>query len=122
MADAQPLFDPSREIESLKRQLNSRDGGGTSGGMSDDWKASVDRQLSQLHDDFRRIIGWLIAAIAAPLLAVVGLYVYTGTKFDALDARLRSIEIKAAQTDGKIDLLLQRTSSSDAGTEGVSPR
>lgn len=33
MVDPQPLFDQRAEIASLKRQLNSRGGDGTSGGM-----------------------------------------------------------------------------------------
>ena len=91
----QPLLaEISRLRERQREPLPSGGRGGTSGGVTDDWKESVDRQLGQLHDDFRRLVGLLIAAVAAPLLAVIGLYVYTGTKFDAVEARFERLDTR----------------------------
>jgi hypothetical protein len=81
-----------REIEDRENarttSLRSSGGGGNSGDMTDDWKKSVEEQLKTLHDDFRKIIGWIIAAIGVPLIAIIGLYVYNGTRFDATNARI----------------------------------
>lgn len=68
--------------------LHGGGGGGNSGDMTDDWKKTVEDQLKTLHDDFRKIIGWIIAAIGVPLIAIIGLYVYNGTRFDATNSRI----------------------------------
>ena len=106
--------------------LRKRGGDDTSGGMTDDWKKSVDDQLKTLHDDFRKMIGWLVAAVGVPLLAVIGSYIYTGTKFDAANARSDALLAQLTATrveqerqrgeareasailNGKLDVLVER--------------
>lgn len=92
-----------------KRQLNSRGGDGTSGGVSDDWKASFDRQLAQLHGDVRNLLLGGLAAVVLLLTAIGGLYLHTDGKFDGVEGRLRGLEIEAAKTNAKLDQLLERT-------------
>lgn len=98
-------------------------GSGTSGGMTDEWKSNVELQLKHLREDVQQIRNWIVAAVAAPLLAIVGLYVYTGTKFDAVatkfdavenrivgvDNKLTPIVVEQTKTNAKLDLLLERT-------------
>lgn len=94
-------------------------GGGTSGGM-DDWKASVDRQLGTLHSDIRNLLYGLIGAALLSMGAVGGLYVYAGNKADGLQAQISNLQTGQAKaegesrtrdaiTNGKIDVLLERT-------------
>ncbi len=81
--------------------------------MSDDWKSSVDTQLKNLRDDVVQIRNWLVGAIAVPLLAIVGLYVYNGSKFDRIDGKFEAVnqrigEVQASQArvEGKLDILI----------------
>lgn len=73
-------------------------GGGTSGGMSDDWKASVDQQLNRLHDDVRNLLYGLLA------LAVAGCGLYA-----MLNSQLNGIEVKQASMDTKVEQIDSRT-------------
>lgn len=104
-------------------RLHAGGGGGTSGGVTDDWKASVDAQLKQLREDVQQVRNWIVVGIAGPLLAVIGLYVYTGTKFDVVAAKFDIVEtrivgveskvnllaVEQAKTNAKLDLLLERS-------------
>ena len=115
---------------SVARQLNRESpplqgggGGSTSGGVTDDWKASVDAQLKHLREDIQQVRNWIVVGVAGPLLAVIGLYVYTGTRFDAVSTKFDAVEtrivgvegkvnavaIEQAKTNAKLDLLLERT-------------
>ncbi|MBB3691473.1 hypothetical protein [Sphingomonas sp. BK580] len=103
--------------------LPPNDGGGTSGGMTDDWKANVERELKQLHDDVRRLTGFIIAGAIAPFLAIIGLYVYNGSKFDTVnsgfekvearivgvESKINAVAVQQAETRGDLKLLLERT-------------
>lgn len=77
-----------------------KDGGGdgTSGGMSDDWKASVDQQLNRLHDDVRNLLYGLLA------LAVAGCGLYA-----MLNSQLNDIEVKQASIETKVEQIDTRT-------------
>lgn len=99
--------------------LKPGNGGGTSGGMTDDWKESVDRQLGQLHGDVRALLYGLLGAAAFLLAAIAALYAYTDSKaegvrssissqVDGVDARLRALETSQARVEGKLDSALAR--------------
>jgi hypothetical protein len=103
------------ELEALRgeqadrpRPLNGKGGDGTSGGVSDDWKASVDRQLGQLHSDVRALLNRGVAAVVGLALMIGGLYLYSNQKFDSVNQRLTGIEVQQAKADAKLDLLLER--------------
>lgn len=98
----------SRQRQEQRDHLPPPGGGGTSGGVTDDWKASVDERLKHLREDVQQVRNWIVTGIAIPLLAIVGLYVYNGSKFDALDKRLAAVEVQQAQLDGKLDRILER--------------
>jgi len=53
-------------------RLNGGDGNGTSGGMSDDWKEGVGRQLGQLHGDIRAMLNRGLAAIVGLAALIAG--------------------------------------------------
>jgi hypothetical protein len=98
--------------------LKSGGGGGTSGGMSDDWKNDVNTQLSRLHDDARKVLHWgfaifvmLIGAFATgymkisdQVLAVSVSQAKVETKLDSVDRTLQSV-------DSKLDRLLDERRS-----------
>lgn len=96
--------------EQHDRQPGLKEGGGdgTSGGMTDDWKESVDRQLGQLHADVRALLNRGVAAVVALALLIGGLYLYTNEKFDGINQRLTGIEVQQAKADAKLDALLDR--------------
>jgi hypothetical protein len=83
--------------------------------VTDDWKASVDERLKQLREDLQQVRNWIVVGIAGPLLATIGLYVYTGTKFDAAEARTVSVEtrlnamaVEQAKQGKDIERILER--------------
>ncbi len=94
-------------------------GGGTSDDVTDDWKASVDRQLGQLHADVRALLNRGVIAVVAIATMIAGLYLYSNEKFEAVRtdiAAVREQQAKAAGeaatrdavTNGKLDVLLER--------------
>ncbi len=89
----------------MRRELERGGGGGTSGGMTDDWKTSVDRQLQQLHSDVRTL--WKSGLAATFVLAgmIAGLYLYANAKFDAVQQQLLSVQVNAQRLEGKVDTL-----------------
>lgn len=123
------LRDQLGELKRLREEqrgdgaLSGGGGGGTSGGVTDDWKAHVEVQLKQLREDVQQTRNWIVAAVAGPMLAIIGLYVYTGTKFDAVSTKFDAVEarivgvenkltplaVEQAKTNAKIDLLLERS-------------
>lgn len=111
------LADLQRGREALvdRQHLRHGDGGGTSGGMTDDWKEGVNGQLKQLHDDVRRLTGWIIAGAIAPFVAIIGLYAFTSLKSDnvsdrivGVESRMTALQVEQARQGGKLDLLLDR--------------
>lgn len=83
--------------------LKGSGGDGTSGGMSDDWKESVDRQLGQLHGDVRALLNRGVAAVVALALMTGGLYIYFNEKFDKVSERLTAVERKMDAIEVKGD-------------------
>jgi hypothetical protein len=116
------LFRQQARLRSVEERftadsLSHGGGGGTSGGVTDDWKASVDAQLKHLREDIQQVRNWIVVGIAGPLLAVIGLYAYTGNKFDAaeartvgVEARLSALAVEQAKMDAKLSVLLERSS------------
>ncbi len=99
----------------VERRLKMTGPGGTSGGVTEDWKDSVNGQLTQLHDDVRRLTGWIIAGAVAPFVAIIGLYAFTSLKSDnvsnrivAVESRMTALQVEQAKQGGKLDLLLER--------------
>lgn len=107
MADPVPYLvsDRTAEFDRMRRELERGGGGGTSGGMTDDWKTSVDRQLQQLHSDVRTL--WKSGLAATFVLAgmIAGLYLYANAKFDAVQQQLLSVQVNAQRLEGKVDTL-----------------
>jgi hypothetical protein len=108
--------------------LNSRErlknGGGddTSGGMTDDWKKSVDSQLGQLHRDVRALLNRGVMAVVALAAMIAGLYLYSNEKFEAIRTDIALVREQQAKTageaatrdavtNGKLDVLLERKKS-----------
>lgn len=75
--------------------------GGTSGGMGDDWKDSVNTQLAQLHNDVRNLLYGLLAAIV--LLAGAGWSAYA-----KLSDQITELKVGQAEAGGKLDLVNER--------------
>lgn len=93
--------------------LQDGGGGGTSGGMSDDWKENVDRQLGQLHGDIRALLNRGVATVVALAVLIAGQYVYFNEKFEKVSDRIAALETKIegmdARVAGKLDILIERT-------------
>ncbi len=89
-------------LEAQYELLKNNGGGGTSGGMNDDWKSSVDSQLTQLHQDVRNLLYGLIAAGVLAFGAGATAYV-------KISDQVTDLRVDQAQVSGKIDLLLDRT-------------
>ena len=78
------LHRSSEQYRDAVQRLQRGGGGGTSGGVTDDWKASVDRQLGQLHGDVRALLRVGTGAAVGLAALVGGLYLRTDAKFLAL--------------------------------------
>lgn len=114
-SDDERIVPFGRDVEEMQRnlaRLKSGDGDGTSGGVTDDWKMSVDRQLGQLHGDVRALLNRGVMAAVALAAMIAGLYLYTNDKFERLNQRLSAVEVQQAKSDaainGKLDVLLER--------------
>lgn len=88
--------------------LRMTGGGGTSGGMTDDWKIAVDRQLVQLHGDVRNLLYGLIGGCVLLAGMVGGLYLRNDAKFEAIDLRMQARAEKTDERLGKIEATLAR--------------
>lgn len=90
------------EADDRKRQATERLKGsgvdGTSGGVTEDWKASVDRQLEQLHGDVRHLLYGLITGFL--FLLGAGGFAYSKLSDQVSDGR-----VQAQRIEGKIDTL-----------------
>ena len=94
-------------IEEVAR-LKGGGPGGTSGDVTEDWKASVDRQLEQLHKDVRDLLRGLIGVAVFFLFAVGGLYLFINAKADALTEKVGAMQVEQTHTADKVDEILRR--------------
>lgn len=99
--------------------LSGSGGGGTSDGVDDGWKKSVEDQLKRNADDLRALLRGVIAAGLVIVGMIVGLYAYTGMKSDALGNQIAAARVDqeklrgAAETadariNGKLDRITDR--------------
>jgi hypothetical protein len=106
------------DVERLRKQ----GGDDTSGGMTDDWKASVDRRLGELHNDVRALLNRGVIAVVALAAMIAGLYLYSNEKFEAIRTDIAAVREQQAKsageaatrdavTNGKLDVLLERKKS-----------
>lgn len=109
------VFGVDRRVTRLEEDLAGlklRGPGGTSGGVTEDWKVSVDRQLEQLHTDVRNLLYGLIASFL--ILAGGGWAAYDKLSDQMTALRVEQAkaageaETRSATLNGKIDLLLER--------------
>jgi len=108
-----PMFE-----EFLKdRQNNDTDssGGGSSGGSksSSDWKQSVETRLTQIHDDLR--LG--AKGIGCIMLAIIGMYVWTGYKADNINSSMSKISESVAILENETKNLLVMSTSISSDIE-----
>lgn len=121
MSDVVREFPPAHamraRLHALELQLNSSGlkrggGGGTSGGMTEDWKASVDAQLVQLHGDVRNLLYGLIGGFLFLIAGGAAIYV-------KLSEQATAIQIEQAKSSSKLDNIDERlvdiSSKLDAG-------
>ncbi len=102
----------SRVQGRLSDVLKHGDGDGTSGGVTDDWKASVDRQLEQLHGDVRNLLYGLIGGFLFLLAA-------GGVAYSKISDQVSDGRVQAQRIEGKIDTLGAKL---DAAAEQKSAR
>lgn len=88
--------------EGASMSLKSGGGGGTSGGMSDDWKEDVKTQLSRLHYDVRGLLGGLVLLAGAAWAA-----------YQAVDSKLGALSVSQASTDARVGAVESRLQSMD---------
>lgn len=116
-----------RDIAEMEQNLSRLKGGppsGTSGGMTDDWKTDVERQLVQLHGDVRNLLYGLVGGFL--LLAGAGWVAYdklndqmTGFRAELSTTRIEQVkaigevQTRNAEINGKIDVLLERKKTAD---------
>lgn len=120
------------DMEAFRKQFGTRlpadpalkdgDGDGTLPPMTEDWKASVDTQLTQLHQDVRNLLYGVIASFL--ILAAGGWTIYgklgdqTNTlqvevakqaeRQEAIRERLGSVDRKLDSVEAKLDRLLEK--------------
>lgn len=85
--------------------LNHGGGGGTSGGMTDDWKDAVDRKLGELHGDIRDVLKAGIAGMVIAAGLIAGLYFYLNSQVDELDGKIVAVQVAQTKIDGRIDVM-----------------
>lgn len=90
------------------QELKTGGGSGTSDGM-DLWPQSVETRLGQLHSDVRQVLYVTIACAVFLLGAGAFAYNRTDDNVRALDSRVRSVEAQTVEINGKLDVLLERT-------------
>lgn len=100
--------DPSLYDARKEKSLNFGGGSGTSGGMTEDWKASVDTQLGQLHGDVRALLAAIIAAFI--ILAGGGWVIYSklSDQSAAVQVELAKTSTRAESMDKKLDSIDQK--------------
>lgn len=110
MVDAVPILvsDQTEKFERMRRELELGSGGGSSGGMTDDWKASVDRQLEQLHGDVRALLYGLVGGGIFLLGAGWFAYDKLNDQMISTHAEIAAVQVNAQRVEGKIDTLEAR--------------
>ena len=108
LALVRQLREQNQQLAAENHDLKHGGGGGTSGGVTEDWKDSVDRQLTQLHGDVRALLYGLIAL--AVLLAGGGFTLYS-----QLGNQVSEVRVQQAKQDAKLDLLVERTAPEASG-------
>ena len=98
-------FDALSHMLEAQRNLRTGGGGGTSGGVTDEWQASVEKRLGELHGDTRSILRAGIASVVALAMLIGGQYVYFNTKFEAVNQRIGDTNVQVARLEGKVDKL-----------------
>lgn len=86
-------------IEQADPLLKGGGGGGTSDGMSSDWKESVNGQLTQLHSDVRK----LLAGIIALAILGCGLYASLAYKLEVISITQATLIEKSANSEKQLD-------------------
>lgn len=92
-----------RENAVRELELKLKGGGGTSGGVTDEWKADVERRLGELASEFKWLRGLFLGGCAAGAAAIGGLYLYIDAKVANVDAKLSPMATTIARIEGKID-------------------
>ncbi|MCA1199155.1 hypothetical protein K9B35_14350 [Sphingomonas sp. R647] len=115
----QPIWAELSELRAKVREyedagLKGGGGGGTSGGMTDDWKASVETQLARLHGDIRAMLRIGVASVVALAAMVGGLYFYIDQKDDARMATLHAMQVEQTKISAKLDAVLELREQSKA--------
>jgi hypothetical protein len=99
-----PINDRVRQLREAFDEfpdLKGGSGGGNSGGMSEDWKESVDRQLGQLHGDVRHLLYALIGGFIVLLAGGATAYV-------KLSDQVTQSRVEQAQVSGKLNLIVEQ--------------
>jgi hypothetical protein len=110
---AKMLASEARIREMMQREsLNQGSGGGTSGGMDDDWKRGVDSQLAQLHSDVCNLLLGLIAGFLFLIGAGAAAYLRVSDQISSASTGVTELKGKAETLDTKIDLLVERSKAS----------
>jgi cell division protein FtsB len=113
LALVRSLREQNRDLAQENAALKDGGGSGTSGGMSDDWKTSVETRLTDLHNDVRNMLYGLIAGFI--LLGTGGWVVYDKLSDASANGRVEQakamgdLQTRNAEMTGKIELLLERT-------------
>ncbi len=102
------------ELEQSYRSLNHGGGGGTSDGVTDDWKADVERQLGQLHGDVRNLLYGLIGGFLVIAAAGWAAYQALEGKFAPIEDRLTKLEVTVGKIETKVDRLERIEAKLDA--------
>lgn len=89
----------------MESDLKNGGGNGTSGGVTDDWKSSVEARLGQLHKDVRGLL-YAGIAVAIGLAGLVGgLYLHSDGKFDTLNDRITNVQLEQQRSSSKLDAI-----------------
>jgi hypothetical protein len=94
-----------RRSQREDRPLSGDGGGATPGGVSEDWKESVERRLGDLHKDLRGMLYIAVCAVVALATMIAGLYLRTDAKFEEVNtklAKLEVIEVRLGKIDGDV--------------------
>ena len=86
-------------------------GGNSHDGNSHDWKSSVETRLSQLHGDVRMTFYGIAGSALAIAGLIVGLYVWSGSKYDDLNNKLAIAADKSSSISERVAIVDTRSQS-----------
>ena len=86
--------------------MNSGKGGG--GGVSDDFKDSVNLQLAQLHGDVRHLLYGFLAGVLLLIGGGITAYLRLADASMATQSQITDVKVSQAQTNAKLDAISQR--------------